>query len=179
MAITDNLEKLLAAGQDNAMVRFGLGNAYLQQQEYAQAIEHLRAALAHDRHYSAAWKLYAKALAAAGLDGEAIAAYLQRARPSSVKGRPLFVRVKAAHQALTPGGVTQVVVAASRRAGLPPITAHRLRHTAATELLRAGAPLVEIGQLLRHRSELTTAIYANVDLVALKELARPWPGGAW
>lgn len=110
--------------------------------------------------------------------GEAIAAYLHRARPSSVEGRPVFMRVKATHRALTPGGVTQVVVAAARRAGLPPITAHRLRHTAATELLRAGAPLAEIGQLLRHRSELTTAIYAKVDLVALRELARPWPGGA-
>jgi integrase/recombinase XerD len=110
--------------------------------------------------------------------GEAIAAYLHDGRPHSVEGRPLFVRVKAPHRALTPGGVTQVVVAAARRAGLPPVTAHRLRHTAATELLRAGAPLVEIGQLLRHRSELTTAIYAKVDLVALRELARPWPGGA-
>ncbi len=86
MAITDNLEKLLAAGQDNAMVRFGLGNAYLQQQEYAQAIEHLRAALAHDRHYSAAWKLYAKALAAAGLDGEAIAAYQDGIAIAEAKG---------------------------------------------------------------------------------------------
>jgi integrase/recombinase XerD len=110
--------------------------------------------------------------------GEAIAAYLHDGRPRSVEGRPVFVRVKAPHRALTPGGVTQVVVAAARRAGLPPITAHRLRHTAATELLRAGAPLVEIGQLLRHRSELTAAIYAKVDLVALRELARPWPGGA-
>lgn len=110
--------------------------------------------------------------------GEAIAAYLRRARPSSVEGRPVFVRLKAPHRALTPGGVTQVVVAAARRAGLGPVTAHRLRHTAATELLRAGAPLIEIGQLLRHRSELTTAIYAKVDLVALRELARPWPGGA-
>jgi integrase/recombinase XerD len=110
--------------------------------------------------------------------GEAIAAYLRDRRPSRVEGRPVFVRVKAPHRALTPGGVTQVVVAASRRAGLPPVTAHRLRHTAATELLRAGAPLVEIGQLLRHRSELTTAIYAKVDVTALRALARPWPGGA-
>jgi site-specific recombinase XerD len=110
--------------------------------------------------------------------GEAIAAYLHRARPCSVEGRPVFVRIKAPHRALTPGGVTQVVVAAAHRAGLPPITAHRLRHTAATELLRAGAPLVEIGQLLRHRSELTTAIYAKVDRDRLRELARPWPEGA-
>ena len=110
--------------------------------------------------------------------GEAIAAYLHDGRPTGVEGRPVFVRVKAPRRALTPGGVTQVVVAAARRAGLPPITAHRLRHTAATELLQAGAPLIEIGQLLRHRSELTTAIYAKVDVAALRELARPWPGGA-
>ena len=110
--------------------------------------------------------------------GEALAAYLRRGRPRTVAGRPLFVRVKAPKRALTPGGVTQVVVSAARRAGLPPITAHRLRHTAATELLRAGAPLVEIGQLLRHRSQLTTAIYAKVDRDALRALARPWPGGA-
>ncbi|MBA3748707.1 MAG: tyrosine-type recombinase/integrase, partial [Solirubrobacterales bacterium] len=53
---------------------------------------------------------------------------------------------------------------------------HRLRHTAATEMLRAGSPLSEIGQVLRHRSALTTAIYAKVDRDALRELARPWPG---
>jgi site-specific recombinase XerD len=56
------------------------------------------------------------------------------------------------------------------------IHAHRLRHTAATEMLRAGAGLVEIGQVLRHRSLLTTAIYAKVDRAGLRELASPWPG---
>lgn len=75
-------------------------------------------------------------------------------------------------------GVTQVVVSASKRAGIGEVTAHRLRHTAASELLRRGAPLSEIGQLLRHRSELSTAIYAKVDRNRLRELARPWPGGA-
>jgi len=79
---------------------------------------------------------------------------------------------------MTPHGVTQVVVSVGRRAGLGDITAHRLRHTAASELLRRGAPLREIGQLLRHRSELSTAIYAKVDRDRLRELARPWPGGA-
>jgi integrase/recombinase XerD len=74
--------------------------------------------------------------------------------------------------------VTNVVVAAGRRAGLDRIAAHRLRHTAATEMLRAGATLPEIGQVLRHRSLLTTAIYAKVDREALRALARPWPGGA-
>jgi len=109
--------------------------------------------------------------------GEALADYLRHGRPATVEGRPVFARVKAPQRALTPGGVTQVVVSAARRAGLEPVTAHRLRHTAATELLRAGAPLAEIGQLLRHRSQLTTAIYAKVDRDRLRELARPWPGG--
>jgi site-specific recombinase XerD len=73
--------------------------------------------------------------------------------------------------------VTQIVAAAGRRAGLGVIYAHRLRHTAASQLLRAGAPLPEVGQLLRHRRVLTTAIYAKVDRVALRTIARRWPGG--
>ena len=59
--------------------------------------------------------------------------------------------------------------------------AHRLRHTAATAMLRAGSPLAEVGQVLRHRAPLTTAIYAKVDRDALPVLARPWPptDGRW
>jgi integrase/recombinase XerD len=110
--------------------------------------------------------------------GDALADYLRHGRSADAEGRSLFVRVKAPHRAMTPHGVTQVVVSASRRAGLGDITAHRLRHTAASELLRQGAPLREIGQLLRHRSELTTAIYAKVDRDRLRELALPWPGGS-
>lgn len=86
----------------------------------------------------------------------------------------MFVRVKAPHRALTPDGVSQVVIAAGHKAGLGRVNAHRLRHTTATELLRSGAPLVEIGQLLRHRSPQTTAIYAKVDRERLRALARPW-----
>jgi integrase/recombinase XerD len=56
------------------------------------------------------------------------------------------------------------------------VHAHRLRHTAATAMLHAGAPLAEVGQVLRHRRALTTAIYAKVDRDALAVLARPWPG---
>ena len=109
--------------------------------------------------------------------GEAIAVYLRDGRPPGFPGREVFVRIKAPRQPLTGGGVTQVVVSASKRAGLGEVTAHRLRHTAATELLRQGAPLQEIGELLRHRSVLTTAIYAKVDRDRLRELARPWPTG--
>jgi site-specific recombinase XerD len=109
--------------------------------------------------------------------GEAIAAYLRSGRPPTAEGRSVFVRVKAPHRALSATGVSQVVAAAGGRSGLGHIHAHRLRHTAATEMLRAGAPLSEIGQLLRHRRLLTTAIYAKVDREALRTIARPWPGG--
>jgi site-specific recombinase XerD len=108
--------------------------------------------------------------------GEAIAAYLRQGRPASAQGRAVFVRVKAPHRALTTGGITQVVVSAGRRAGLGQIHAHRLRHSAATAMLRAGSSLEEIGQVLRHRAPLTTAIYAKVDRDALRQIARPWPG---
>jgi integrase/recombinase XerD len=110
--------------------------------------------------------------------GEAVAAYLRHGRPADGEGRAVFMRVKAPRRAITPPGITQVVVSASRRAGLGEMSAHRLRHTAASELLRRGATLSEIGQLLRHRTELTTTIYAKVDRDRLRELALPWPGGA-
>jgi site-specific recombinase XerD len=109
--------------------------------------------------------------------GEAIAVYLRDARQPGFPGREVFVRIKAPRRPLTAGGVTQVVVSASKRGGIGEVTAHRLRHTAATELLRQGASLQEIGELLRHRSVLTTAIYAKVDRDRLRELARPWPTG--
>jgi site-specific recombinase XerD len=109
--------------------------------------------------------------------GEAVVAYLRQGRPATALDRTVFVRIKAPHRALTTGGVTEIVAAAARRAGLGVVHAHRLRHTAATQLLRAGAPLPEIGQLLRHRRMLTTAIYAKVDRAALRTIARLWPGG--
>ena len=93
--------------------------------------------------------------------GAAITAYLRRGRPGTAQGRSVFVRVHAPHRALTTGGVTAVVFNAGQRAGLGKIHAHRLRHTAATAMLRAGSPLAEVGQVLRHRSVLSTAIYAN------------------
>jgi site-specific recombinase XerD len=71
-----------------------------------------------------------------------------------------------------------VVHDACVRAGLPVVGAHRLRHTAATEMLRAGASLPDVAQALRHRRLETTSIYAKVDRRALRALAQPWPGGA-
>lgn len=108
--------------------------------------------------------------------GEAITIYLRDGRPGTAQDRALFQRVRAPHHGLTTGGVTQIVVSAAKRSGLGQIHAHRLRHTAATEMLRAGAPLAEIGQVLRHRQALSTAIYAKVDRQAQRQLARPWPG---
>jgi len=111
--------------------------------------------------------------------GEAIAAYLRKGRPEPFEGaRQVFLRVRAPHRGLTSGGVTQAVFAAGQRAGIGPVFAHQLRHSAATRMLAAGAPLTEIGQVLRHRRLLSTAIYAKADIGALRVLARPWPGGA-
>lgn len=110
--------------------------------------------------------------------GRAVAAYLRHGRPSSAQGRTVFVRVKAPHRHLSPCAVSNVVAEAAQRAGLGQIRAHRLRHTAAMQMLRAGASLPEIGQLLRHRRVLTTAIYAKVDRDALRTITRPFPGGA-
>lgn len=107
--------------------------------------------------------------------GAAVAAYLRRGRPGTAEGRSVFVRVRAPHRPLSTGGVTMVVFDAAQRAGLGKMYAHRLRHTAATAMLRAGSPLAEVGQVLRHRSPLTTAIYAKVDRDALVALAPPWP----
>jgi integrase/recombinase XerD len=109
--------------------------------------------------------------------GGVVAAYLQHGRPATAQGRTVFVRIKAPHRALSSQGVAGVVADAARRANLGRIRAHRLRHTAATQILRAGASLREIGQLLRHRCALTTAIYAKADREALRTIARSWPGG--
>jgi integrase/recombinase XerD len=108
--------------------------------------------------------------------GQRIVAYLKDGRPGAAQGRAVFVRAQAPYRALASNAVTTVVVSAGRRAGLGLIGAHRLRHSAATAMLRSGGSLTEIGQTLRHARPLTTAIYAKVDLEALRQIARPWPG---
>lgn len=111
--------------------------------------------------------------------GEAVVSYLRR-RPRC-ESRALFLRTTAPLQGLASHTVGWIVREACTRAGLPRVGAHRLRHTAATEMLRQGASLAEIGLLLRHREQKTTAIYAKVNRKALRALARPWPsqeGGA-
>lgn len=105
--------------------------------------------------------------------GQALVSYLRR-RPRC-PSRAVFVRVTAPRRELNRSTIGWVVRAACDRAGLPRVGAHRLRHTAATEMLRGGASLAEIGEVLRHREQKTTAIYAKVDRTALRPLAPPWP----
>jgi len=112
--------------------------------------------------------------------GEALANYLCHARPACASRR-VFVRIRAPHRGFaTSAAISTLVMRALARAGLDPAHkgAHLLRHTVATQMLRQGASLTEIGELLRHRNPQTTMIYAKVDLDLLRPLALPWPGGA-
>jgi site-specific recombinase XerD len=111
--------------------------------------------------------------------GKALARYLQRIRPQCASRR-VFIRIHAPHQGFGgPSLVVDIVNRALKRAGLNPAHrgAHLLRHSLATRMLRGGASLTEIGKILRHHLTRTTAIYAKVDLAALRSLAQPWPGG--
>jgi integrase/recombinase XerD len=108
--------------------------------------------------------------------GEAIVSYLKHGRPRSTL-RQLFLRARAPNGELTSGSVQAIVQNAGKRIGVSPLGAHRLRHTAATQMLRRGASLPHIAQVLRHRHLDTTAIYAKVDRSRLRTLARRWPGG--
>lgn len=110
--------------------------------------------------------------------GHYLAQYLRHARPAKARGRTVFVRHFAPYNALSASRVSTIVADAARRAGVGRVHAHRLRHTAATQLLRAGASLPEVGQVLRHRRAQTTAIYAKVDHDTLRVIARPWPEDA-
>jgi site-specific recombinase XerD len=112
--------------------------------------------------------------------GDAIAAYLRHGRPPS-PCRRVFLRARAPIRGFRgPSAVGSLVRNAVVRAGVstPTKGAHQFRHGLATQMLRHGASLTEIGEVLRHRSPQTTTIYAKVDLNALRTLALPWPGGA-
>jgi site-specific recombinase XerD len=108
--------------------------------------------------------------------GEALVAYLQHGRPVA-PCRSLFVLATGPQTGLSASTISTVVHRACVRAGVAPVGAHRLRHSAATAMLRAGASLEEVGQVLRQRNSQVTAVYAKVDFVALRALALPWPGG--
>ncbi len=113
--------------------------------------------------------------------GAAVVAYLHDTRPKS-SCRRLFVRTLAPHVGFASGcAITMIAKAALDRVGIKGCAhrgAHIFRHSLATELLRSGATLSEIGQLLRHESHDTTRIYAKVDIETLRTLSLPWPGGA-
>jgi len=109
--------------------------------------------------------------------GDAILHYLQMARPS-VQSPHVFLTVIAPWEPITRFVVKHAAAQAIKRAGVdaPSFGAHVLRHSAATGLLRQGASLQVIGEVLRHRSVETTAHYAKVDTGLLQEVTVPWPG---
>ena len=106
--------------------------------------------------------------------GEALADHILRGRGGGPQG-PLFFHDEARTQRWTTKGVRLALTTLCRRAGVDRVLPHALRHMAAADMLRAGASLIEVGQVLRHRSLSTTAIYTKVDIAALRGLALPWP----
>jgi len=111
--------------------------------------------------------------------GEAIVAYLRRGRPRSLCRRVLLTAHAPVRGFLGPSAISTLVRHALESAGIdaPTRGAHQFRHALASEMLRRGASLTQIGELLGHRSPETTKIYTKVDLSALRTLALPWPGG--
>jgi site-specific recombinase XerD len=112
--------------------------------------------------------------------GEALTTYLRQSRPR-VSTRRVFVRVRAPLQGFAgPVAISTIVRRAMQRADLQApgkgVAAHLLRHSLATGMLRDGASMAEIGEVLRHRAPATTEIYAKVDIGSLRSLAQPWPG---
>jgi len=106
--------------------------------------------------------------------GEALVAWLRRGHRNA-STRSVFVSVRAPYGPLTSHAIVGIASTAMRAAGIERGGAHRLRHTVATEMLRRGASMTEIAQVLRHRHVNTTAIYAKVDRVSLRTIAKPWP----
>jgi integrase/recombinase XerD len=109
--------------------------------------------------------------------GQALAGYCHRGRPRG-NSRAVFLRARAPHARMSAGAVTAAVHRAAARAGMPGIGAHRLRHSAATQMLQAGGSLFEVGAVLRQRRRAVTALYARPSPAALRLAARRWPGGA-
>lgn len=106
--------------------------------------------------------------------GEALVDYLRYGRRASTSPA-VFLSAWGPPVGMSRNAVVHVSRNASGRAGLPVIGGHRLRHRIGTELLRRGASLREVGQVLRHHDDTTTAIYAKVDRAALESVLRRWP----
>lgn len=109
--------------------------------------------------------------------GEALADYLRRGRPRS-GCRQVILTLYAPFRPIHPSSITNIVYRACRRAGMPRVGGHRLRHALATEMLRRGGNLMEIAQVLRQSDPGTTSGYAKVDRIALRAVAQFWPGVA-
>jgi site-specific recombinase XerD len=108
--------------------------------------------------------------------GDDLVAYLLKGRPSC-SSRNIFISANQPYHSIRGHTISSIVGTALKRAGLKKKgKAHLLRHTLATMLLNKGATLQQIGEVLRHRSIDTTAIYAKVDFNKLRSLALPWPG---
>jgi integrase len=110
--------------------------------------------------------------------GAAIADYCRHARPRDSGSGMLFLHARAPYGPVARASVGHIVKRACLRAGLEPASAHQLRHAAATAMRRAGAPLSEIGQLLRHQHAGTTSKYGTIDPDELGPVTAPWPGRA-
>jgi len=111
--------------------------------------------------------------------GEALAAYLQYGRPACPT-RCVFIRARAPYQGFSSSvAICNIVQRALLRAKINTYHkgAHLLRHSLATHMLRKGASLAEIGEILRHQLPNTTEIYTKIDIVSLRLLAQPWLGG--
>jgi integrase/recombinase XerD len=112
--------------------------------------------------------------------GKAIAVYLRKGRPKSSSRAVFLTTVGPIRGLVGPSAISNIVSRALKRAGIDTKRkgAHQFRHGLATELLKAGASLPQIAELLRHRTVQCTKMYATVDFPSLRPLAMPWPGGA-
>lgn len=110
--------------------------------------------------------------------GHALIEYLRYGRPADTAARELFITMRAPFRGLSRTGASCVVGRLAKNADLGVVHAHRLRHTAASNVLNAGASLEEVAQFLRHNSTDSSAIYAKTDMARLAILARPWPATA-
>ena len=115
--------------------------------------------------------------------GEALTAYIRQDRVST--SRVIFVTGRGPHRPFKNGAVlNEILRTAFARAGVTPpgpyVGSHVLRHSLATNLVRQGASLDEVSDMLRHRSRSSTLIYAKLDIEGLRSIAQPWPaaGGA-
>jgi integrase len=106
---------------------------------------------------------------------ESVSAYLRRGRPISQDSRVFMRHAVPRNKPIESETVRRAIRAGFRRAGLPDRGVHVLRHTAATRMLRAGASLKEIADVLRHGCLDTTTIYTKLDMTRLSKVALPWP----